>query len=146
MKGEECEIFILKFEAGEWRFWRRYGVESRPTQLACLSSRVLEKKIKYHMWIFFCGWGQKTYQQPCNFISILTDIFNTCSCSVFFRTMSLKTNRRQCHIFLSALVMSKFVNCNIFSVYWIAKLWINFELPSRCFDKPNALLLVSNII
>ena len=21
------EIFILKFEAGEWRFWRRYGVE-----------------------------------------------------------------------------------------------------------------------
>ena len=34
--------------------------------------------------------------------------------------------------------MSKFVNCNIFSAYCIAKLQINFKILFRCFGKSNA--------
>ena len=34
--------------------------------------------------------------------------------------------------------MSKFVNCNIFSAYCIAKLQINFKILFRCFAKSYA--------
>ena len=99
-RGRNARFLSWSLRLGNGDFEGDMGLSRDPhnTQLACLSSRVLEKKIKYHMWIFFCGWGQKTYQQPCNFISILTDIFNTCS--VFCRMMSLKSNRKQTHIFL----------------------------------------------